>query len=130
MSFITGYNIIVISHEKGKLDAKTVYALYADAVSGSRTQTRQDRKISADTMALFKLSDAQNYIMVIRRRVGENSETQRVRLCEFGLEGLFEPVFTSGFIMWNHADAQELRDILVELQNGIKIDTDGEDEGN
>jgi hypothetical protein len=81
-------------------------------------------------MALFKLGDAQNYIMVIRRRVGENSETQRVRLCEFGLEGLFEPVFTSGFVMWNHADSQELRDILVELQNGIKIDTEGEDEGN
>jgi hypothetical protein len=32
--------------------------------------------------------------------------------------------------MWNHADSQELRDILVELQNGIKIDTEGEDEGN
>lgn len=130
MSFVTGYNFIAIEHEKGKLDNKTVSMLYTDAISGSRTASRQDCKISADMMALFELDESKNYFVVIRRRVGENSETQRVRLCEFGLEGLFEPVFTSRFVMWNHADAQELRDILVELQNGIKTDTEGEDWGN
>lgn len=117
MAFTAGFNFIVLEHPAAPLDLWHVEDLYdAYAELAAKTNVQQSR-VDYDKKRIHSLPVDASYYVVLRNRVGPHQETKRVSILrDFGVFGLFTPVYTSRVILWDLAGFESARDMIHDLQ--------------
>lgn len=117
MAFTAGYNFLILEHPTAPLDLWHVEDLYEMFAEMAAKTNVQQCRVDSDKRHIQALPVDASYYVILRNRVGPHQETKRVSILrDFGIVGMWTPVYTSKTILWDLAGVEKARDMILKLQ--------------
>jgi hypothetical protein len=110
-NFHTGSKMMVIAHTEGIFSNGDIIRTYCGIVE--QMDHNQPTRVENDIAWLKELKEGEKYFFCIRQRTGPQSEYNTVNLKEFNIQGRYEPIWESEFIIWDQNFASATSEFLA-----------------
>lgn len=120
-NFLSGCKYIVIPHTSGVFDKEMVITIFS-AIAGDIKHNQNDKTFKDSLYMHNNLKDDKKYFVVLRERIGVQSESERVRLTEFNITGRHKPAYQSEFTIWDKKAISEWKQVIRDMM----LDTEDE----